>query len=58
MPQRIICRSCGYILYEGDEFMYPGEVIESYGGFCPSCKSKISFSIDDIRMELKPARRR
>ncbi|MEM2739703.1 MAG: hypothetical protein QXQ29_02760 [Candidatus Bathyarchaeia archaeon] len=58
MPQRIICRSCGYILYEGDEFVHPGEIVESYSGLCPSCKSRISFSMDDVRMELKPAKKR
>lgn len=58
MPQRIICRSCGYVLYEGEEFIYPGEIVERYGGSCPSCKSDISFSMDDIRIELKPAKKR
>ncbi|MCS7112891.1 MAG: hypothetical protein RMJ00_01225 [Nitrososphaerota archaeon] len=58
MPQRIICKSCGYILYEGDEFVYPGEIVDGYGELCPSCKSKITFSMDDIRMELKPAKKR
>ncbi|MEM4461441.1 MAG: hypothetical protein QW695_01035 [Candidatus Bathyarchaeia archaeon] len=57
MPQRIICKSCGHILYESVEFVYPGEVIDSYGGVCPSCGSRILFNADDARIELKPAQK-
>jgi len=44
MPQRIICSECDYSLYEGDILKSPQDIMKKYGGRCPSCNKKLSFS--------------
>lgn len=44
MPQKIICSECSYRLYEGDILRSPQDIIKKYGGRCPRCNKKLSFS--------------
>jgi len=42
MPQRVLCKECGAILYEGIELKTPDEVIQANNGKCPKCGRKLS----------------
>ncbi|MGQ9543798.1 MAG: hypothetical protein ACUVTM_06930 [Candidatus Bathyarchaeia archaeon] len=50
MPQRTYCQNCGYELYSGLELEPPLETIHKHGGFCPNCKTKLSFEVDSIKI--------
>jgi len=54
MPQQIICKHCGKVLYDGVELKPPDEVAQKYGGKCPKCGRKLS--IIPIDVEVKPAK--
>ena len=53
MPQRVICRECNAVLYEGGDLKPPDEVIQQHNGKCPKCGKKLSFMPTDV--EVKPA---
>jgi DNA-directed RNA polymerase subunit RPC12/RpoP len=48
MPQRIICSECSYSLYEGDILRSPQDIMKKYGGRCPRCNKKLSFSSSGV----------
>ena len=62
MPQKIICGSCGEVLYDGNDLKPPEELIQQLKGVCPSCGKKLAFDPAkvDIRVsqELEKERRR
>jgi len=52
MPQRVICSSCSYVLYEGSVFSPPAEVAKQHGSACPNCGRKLSFL--PLSIDVKP----
>ena len=53
MPQKVVCRDCGFVLYEDIDLKSPDEIIEQYDGRCPSCGKKLTFVPENV--EIKPA---
>jgi RNase P subunit RPR2 len=54
MPQRIICKHCGTILYDGADLKPPDEVAQKLDGKCPKCGRKLSFIPIDV--DVRPAK--
>lgn len=54
MPQKVFCQKCGAVLYQAEELKPPDEIIQMYGGKCPSCGKKLSLIPHNV--EIKPAR--
>jgi phage FluMu protein Com len=54
MPQRVRCKGCSYILYEGEELKPPDEILHMHNGNCPKCNKKLSLLPTDV--EVKPVR--
>ncbi|MGD0804416.1 MAG: hypothetical protein ABSA11_10130 [Candidatus Bathyarchaeia archaeon] len=52
MPQKIVCKSCKEILYEGDLLKSPQDIIKKYEGKCPKCKKDLKFSTEGV--EVRP----
>jgi DNA-directed RNA polymerase subunit RPC12/RpoP len=52
MPQKIVCRECGEVLYESYELKPPEEIIEQLGGTCPRCGKKLKFNPNDILVQI------
>ena len=50
MPQIILCKGCGHVLYRGVELRPPTEIIQRNGGVCPKCGKKLQFRIEDIEI--------
>jgi len=50
MPQRIVCRVCGTVLYDDFELESPVEIIQRHNGYCPKCHRKLNFDSDGIRI--------
>ncbi|HZD13135.1 MAG TPA: hypothetical protein VE177_06425 [Candidatus Binatus sp.] len=50
MPQRIFCSKCSEMLYTGIELETPSEVIQRNGGYCPKCGKKLSFEVDNLKI--------
>jgi RNase P subunit RPR2 len=50
MPQTILCKECGHVLYRGVELRPPVEIIQRNGGVCPKCGRKLQFRIEDIEI--------
>ena len=42
MPLKIICSSCGFVLYEGKELKSIVDVLKKYGYRCPCCLSPLA----------------
>ena len=40
VPQRVVCRECGYILYEVVDLKTPDEILSQYNGKCPGINAK------------------
>ncbi|UCC33275.1 MAG: hypothetical protein JSW53_05780 [Candidatus Bathyarchaeota archaeon] len=53
MPQKVVCRECGFVLYEDLDLKAPDEIMQQYDGKCPSCGKKLTFTPENI--EVKPA---
>ena len=43
LPQQVLCKKCGFVLYEGTELKPPDEIIQTHDGKCPNCGDKIGF---------------
>ena len=54
MPQKVVCRDCNYVLYEGDELKPPDDIIQKHDGKCPNCGRKLS--IVPQKVEVKSAK--
>ncbi len=50
MPQKIVCKSCKEVLYEGDLLKSPQDVIKKYEGKCPKCKKDLRFSTEGVEV--------
>ncbi|RJS84362.1 hypothetical protein CW702_02570 [Candidatus Bathyarchaeota archaeon] len=50
MPQRVLCKGCGAILYEGMELKTPDEIIQAHNGKCPNCGRKLSLIPEKIEV--------
>ncbi len=55
MPQRILCRKCDEVLYEGDLLKSPQDVIKKFDGKCPACGQDLSFEPDAVT--VKPSKK-
>ena len=55
MPQRILCKECDEVLYEGDLLKSPQDLIKKFDGKCPSCGKDLSFEPDAVT--VKPAKK-
>ncbi|MCW4050572.1 MAG: endonuclease Q family protein [Candidatus Bathyarchaeota archaeon] len=51
MPQKINCRECGEVLYEGDLLKSPQDVIKKFEGVCPKCKKELSFMTNAVKVQ-------
>ena len=51
MPIIIRCRSCGFVLYRGDQLKSIDEVLREWGYRCPVCLSPLSKT--PIRWEVR-----
>ncbi len=52
VPQRIVCRKCGEVLYSGLELLPPEDVIRRYGGRCPRCGNKLHFDPENLEIKV------
>ena len=52
MPQKIICKGCGQVLYEGEILKSPHDLIKNFEGHCPNCGRDLSFMKEAV--EVKP----
>lgn len=50
MPQTIVCKNCGKLLYKGIELKPAEEIIQRNGGHCPSCGRKLTFNIEEVEI--------
>lgn len=50
LPQKIVCRECGSILYHGLELETPTEIIQRHNGVCPQCKKKLEFETEKVKI--------
>jgi hypothetical protein len=50
LPQKIVCRSCKEVLYEGELLKSPQDVIKKYEGKCPKCKKELKFSTEGVEV--------
>lgn len=55
MPQRVVCKGCGCMLFEGPDLKPPDEILHMHDGKCPKCGKKLSLVPLDV--EVKPIRR-
>ena len=55
MPQRILCKKCDEVLYEGDLLKSPQDVIKKFDSKCPACGKDLSFEPDSVT--VKPAKK-
>lgn len=54
MPQRVVCKKCGCVLYDDDELKTPDEILNQHNGKCPKCGKKLALVPLDV--EVKPAK--
>jgi hypothetical protein len=50
LPQKIVCKSCKEVLYEGELLKSPQDVIKKYEGKCPKCKKELKFSTEGVEV--------
>ncbi len=48
MPQRILCKECGEVLYVGNLLKSPRDVIKQFEGKCPKCEKDLAFEKDAV----------
>jgi hypothetical protein len=53
MPIIIRCRSCGFILYQGNELKSIDEVLRVWGYKCPVCLSPLSTQPLDMKVAAR-----
>jgi len=56
LPQRIFCSKCSEPLYAGLELETPVEVIQRNGGYCPKCGKKLSFEVENLKINQATSR--
>ena len=52
MPQKITCRGCGEIFYEGNDLKAPEEFIQKLKGVCPKCGKDLLFDATTIEINV------
>jgi hypothetical protein len=50
LPQKIICKSCKEVLYEGELLKSPQDIIKKFEGKCPKCKKDLKFSTEGVEV--------
>ncbi|MDH5482609.1 MAG: hypothetical protein OEY22_07015 [Candidatus Bathyarchaeota archaeon] len=50
MPQRVVCKGCGHMLYEGADIKPPDEILHLNDGKCPQCGKKLSLIPIDVEV--------
>lgn len=50
MPQLVVCKNCGHLLYKGIDLKPVDEIIQLNGGFCPKCGRKLVFFISEVEI--------
>jgi len=55
MPQKIVCSNCKFVLYYGDDLIYPEDVLKKYGYRCPQCGK--SLKLDPEKIEVRKVSR-
>ncbi|MCX6649256.1 MAG: hypothetical protein NTV61_07700 [Candidatus Bathyarchaeota archaeon] len=50
MPQKIVCKSCKEVLYEGELLKSPQDIIKKFEGKCPKCKKDLKFTMDGVEV--------
>jgi len=48
VPQRVVCKACGEVLYEGDLLRSPQDVIKKFEGKCPKCGNDLGFDGESV----------
>jgi hypothetical protein len=51
MPQRILCKECDEVLYEGDLLKSPQDVIKKHEGKCPACGKELAFETNAVSVK-------
>ena len=54
MPERIRCKECDEVLYEGYLLKSPRDVIKQFEGKCPKCEKDLAFETDAVT--VKPSK--
>ena len=54
MPQRILCKECGEVLYVGNLLKSPRDVIKQFERKCPKCGKDLAFKADAVT--VKPSK--
>jgi RNase P subunit RPR2 len=54
VPQRVVCRECGEVLYEGDLLKSPQDIIKKFEGKCPKCGKDLGFDYESV--DVKPCK--
>ncbi|UCH01938.1 MAG: hypothetical protein JSV20_08965 [Candidatus Bathyarchaeota archaeon] len=50
MPQKVICKDCGEILYSDIDLKPPEELIRNFEGKCPKCGKELSYNPENIEI--------
>jgi len=50
LPQKIVCRSCKEVLYEGELLKSPQDIIKKFEGKCPKCKKDLKFTTEGVEV--------
>lgn len=51
LPQRIICKECDEVLYEGDLLKSPQDIIKKFEGRCPKCGKDLGFNSESVKVK-------
>ena len=51
MPQKILCKECGEVLYVGDLLKSPRDIIKQFDGKCPVCNKELVFDPEAVRVK-------
>lgn len=55
MPLKIICKKCGYVLFESEDLKSPQDILaEKYDNKCPKCGRRIKLDdFDNTKIEIR-----
>jgi hypothetical protein len=48
VPQKILCKKCNEVLYEGSLLKSPQDIIKKFEGKCPVCEKTLNFNTDEV----------
>ncbi len=52
MTIKIVCRYCGFVLYEGDKPMKISSIVKKWNRRCPCCLSKLSSLVEEVEVGI------